>query len=476
MRSAFTIFFILFFIVGNSQKKFSEKQIDSVQNTIITTNAENANRIEAICTDLYYQSKELGYTKGQIAALLRKIAYKINIRNYNNVQEDLEEVVELCIKNKDYFHLTKAKAMEVTMLTQLDFTTKAEKLLNENFKLISKIEDVNKRRFMETYYYARYITLYNDNKDSLLYYSNKRLNTALKLPNTNKEKSLIIVSTAGYLCNYYANVNNKKRFEYYLSLQEKYINNIDNLFDLYNYHKRKAEFIHAYNKDKIGFLDSTLYHFKKAEYYAKLYKNPDFLEVLYPEIARVYEDKKELEKQKEYTQKFVKISDSIVESENKAINEIVFSRKEVTSPKNRNLQFNYFWILLAVFIFVLLGIIVFIVRKKNLKKESVANHFSKVDGLNFEALKNIALKENVVFYHRFLEFYPDFKRKLLSINPSLTQSEIEFCALIKVKLNNKEISTSKKISIRAVDSKKYRIRQKLFIPSGESLYDFLDKI
>ena len=199
MRSAFTIFFILIFIVGNSQKKFSEKQIDSVQNTIITTNAENANRIEAICTDLYYQSKELGYTKGQIAALLRKIAYKINIRNYNNVQEDLEEVVELCIKNKDYFHLTKAKAMEVNMLTQLDFTTKAEKLLNENFKLISKIEDVNKRRFMETYYYARYITLYNDNKDSLLYYSNKRLNTALKLPNTNKEKSLIIVSTIKHL-------------------------------------------------------------------------------------------------------------------------------------------------------------------------------------------------------------------------------------------------------------------------------------
>ena len=82
----------------------------------------------------------------------------------------------------------------------------------------------------------------------------------------------------------------------------------------------------------------------------------------------------------------------------------------------------------------------------------------------------------MIFYHRFLEVYPDFKRKLLSINPSLTQSEIEFCALVKVKLNNKEISTSKKISIRAVDSKKYRIRQKLFIPSGESLYDFLDKI
>ena len=90
MRSTCTIFFILIFIVGNSQKKFSEKQIDSVQNTIITTNAENANRIEAICTDLYYQSKELGYTKGQIAALLRKIAYKINISDLTN--DELSEL------------------------------------------------------------------------------------------------------------------------------------------------------------------------------------------------------------------------------------------------------------------------------------------------------------------------------------------------------------------------------------------------
>lgn len=473
MRGTFALFFILTFIVGNSQKKFSEKQIDSVQNTIVTTNVANTDRIEAICTDLYYQSKELGYVKGQIAALLRRIAYKINIRNYNNVQEDLDEVVELCNKNKDFFHLAKAKAMEVTMLTHLDFHTKAERLLNENFKLISKIEDINKRRFMETYYYARYITLYVDNKDSVFHYSNKRLNTALKLPKTDRDKPLIIVSTAGYLCNYYATINDGKRFEYYLKVQEKYIKNIDNLFDLYNYHKRKAEFIYEYNKNEKSFLDSSLYHFKKAEYYAKLYKNPDFLEVLYPEIANVYEDKKELEKQKEYTKKYVKISDSIVAQENNAINKIIFNKEKV----KEDTSFSYFYGL--VFAILALVCLVFSISKWlkwTKKKTQKSIVLSETVKLHAETLKKIALEENVVFYHNFEEIYPDFKRKLLRINPNFTQSEIEFCALIKIQLSNKEISLSQKMSVRAVDSKKYRIRQKLNLVSGTDLYSFLAEI
>ena len=45
MKKIFTFFLLFLFIIVFSQKQLTEKQIDSVQNTIITTNAENANRI-----------------------------------------------------------------------------------------------------------------------------------------------------------------------------------------------------------------------------------------------------------------------------------------------------------------------------------------------------------------------------------------------------------------------------------------------
>ena len=98
------------------------------------------------------------------------------------------------------------------MLVYEDKLDIAEKLLNENFKLIPKIKELNQRRFMETYYYARYITLYDD-KDSLFHYSQKRLAVALKLPNTDRDKPLIIVSTAGYLCKYYSDIQNNMEIQ-----------------------------------------------------------------------------------------------------------------------------------------------------------------------------------------------------------------------------------------------------------------------
>ena len=235
MKVFFSFFLGFVFVITFSQNHLTEREIDSLQSTIVTTNAKNSDKIESISTCLYQQSKEINYKKGQIVALLRRIAYRINTRNYKNVQEDLAEVEDLCKETEDYFHLTKAKAMEVSMLTQLDLFPKAEKLLNENFKLIPKIKELNQRRFMETYYYARYITLYDD-KDSLFHYSQKRLAVALKLPNTDRDKPLIIVSTAGYLCKYYSDIQNKEKFNYYLNVQGKYIKKIDNLFDLYNYH------------------------------------------------------------------------------------------------------------------------------------------------------------------------------------------------------------------------------------------------
>lgn len=121
---------------------------------------------------------------------------------------------------QDYFYLTKAKAMEASMLMHLQLNNEGKKNLDQNIKLIPKIKDRNKRLFMETYYYARYIQLYSENNDSLLHYSKKRLKSALALPDSDRDKPGVILSTAGYLTHYYNQEKNVKKAEYYLDVQK----------------------------------------------------------------------------------------------------------------------------------------------------------------------------------------------------------------------------------------------------------------
>ncbi len=91
-------------------------------------------------------------------------------------------------------------------------------------------------------------------------------------------------------------------------------------------------------------------------------------------------------------------------------------------------------------------------------------------------LLRLIYEDNTSFYIAFLEVYPDFSEKLLQINPALKFSDIEFCAYIKLNLQTKQIAQFKKISTRAVEGKKYRIRKKLNIPRDVNMYIWMSRI
>ncbi|WP_307450060.1 MULTISPECIES: helix-turn-helix transcriptional regulator [Chryseobacterium] len=80
------------------------------------------------------------------------------------------------------------------------------------------------------------------------------------------------------------------------------------------------------------------------------------------------------------------------------------------------------------------------------------------------------------FMFAFESVFPEFSEKLLKINPDLQQSEIEFCALLKLKLTTKEIAKYTFIETRTVQNKKYRLRKKLEIPQQTDIYHWIDSI
>ncbi len=69
-----------------------------------------------------------------------------------------------------------------------------------------------------------------------------------------------------------------------------------------------------------------------------------------------------------------------------------------------------------------------------------------------------------------------FDARLRELYPSLTKTEREVCALLRLNLSIKEIMTIRNSSLDAVKSTRYRIRKKLGLSQGEELEGFIQGI
>ncbi|SFU42597.1 hypothetical protein SAMN05216480_10390 [Pustulibacterium marinum] len=156
----------------------------------------------------------------------------------------------------------------------------------------------------------------------------------------------------------------------------------------------------------------------------------------------------------------------------KALKKIV---KEDTSKKNKSSQTLY--IILGISIVVLLSSITFILIKKR-KKLPVEPEETEQEKLanNYDSLIEMIKKDDPAFLSHFENIYPDFRNKLLELNPELTISEIKFCALLKLNIPTKQIAQYTFIETRTVQNKKHRIRKKLNIPKNTDTYNWFNEI
>lgn len=77
------------------------------------------------------------------------------------------------------------------------------------------------------------------------------------------------------------------------------------------------------------------------------------------------------------------------------------------------------------------------------------------------------------FQNNFDLIHKRFFRNLHEKYPELTANDMKICALLRLNLNTKDIANFTHLSIRGVESVRYRLRKKLGIPSEKSLTDFL---
>lgn len=112
-------------------------------------------------------------------------------------------------------------------------------------------------------------------------------------------------------------------------------------------------------------------------------------------------------------------------------------------------------------------------NKELMKQQMLINHLTED---NIKEIFNLAENNSPIFFEKLQIYFPHFIPSILEINPNLIHSELYFCGLMKLDFDTKKIAQCTNNSIRAVESKKYRIRKKLNISSEININSFILKL
>ena len=118
-------------------------------------------------------------------------------------------------------------------------------------------------------------------------------------------------------------------------------------------------------------------------------------------------------------------------------------------------------------------------------KKKIDKLLVKYEGTEFcEELKEIdsILSQDVspnkqweLFKLSFIEVHPNFFSNLKNKHPNLTNSELRFCAYLRIQLSSSQILEILNISKEGVRKTRYRIRKKLGLDKGDSLEDYISR-
>lgn len=387
----------------------------------------------------------------------------INIANTFSYLNKHEEAIKYLEIAKTELHKTENPLLYAKIYNQygksyslLGFYQQSNNSLNKAIYHLKKIPDQNQRE--KNLYFANVWKWYNFNKlgqtDSvkIIQFKNK---------NIFPENPLVYEKIASF---HIWTSNDLDSAEYYLQRAHQLVK-IDNLSEKAlifattgDFYMKKGD----YNKAAKRFLQSL-------SLYEKLnYKHNQ--RILYLRVAKAYKALGNTKVASEYFHSYSLINYSISNSDKKIVSmmmEKFAQEKENEEKKKRKKIYGLTGVIIIIFIILILCI-----RKAYLKKQKKKDIIIKEKSLETKQLKRqvntafdkvmeLARNNDPFFLVRFKEVYPEFYQKLILKCPDLTEHDIKFCAYLRLNLTNKEILKYENISLRTIESKKYRLKKKL---------------
>ncbi|KFF11283.1 hypothetical protein IW15_16150 [Chryseobacterium soli] len=190
----------------------------------------------------------------------------------------------------------------------------------------------------------------------------------------------------------------------------------------------------------------------------------------YKLIAEAYKGLNNLDKENEYLSKYSKLNDSL-QKETKAVVNTVIEKMLTEQEENEKRTHRNLYYIIFTIIFIS-AIVIYLIYKRYKTRQKLKDAVIDQKVLESEELKrkldnryeeliHLAIHSDPSFINRFKELYPEFYDNLTSKYQNLTLNDLKLCAFIKLNFSNKEIAEYDHISVRTVESKKYRLRKKL---------------
>lgn len=260
---------------------------------------------------------------------------------------------------------------------------------------------------------------------------------------------------------------------------EYYLNKASQMSGDFSHYQKSMTFLtfgklHTAKKDYQKALD---YYLKSLAISKQISRKSDIRNV-YKLISITYDSLDDIEKKNEYLQKYSNINDSIAESEREALRIPVDKIIHAENEKEKSERLKYFILISAVVataIIVVIALTRRYIKKQKQAEEIIIETMHETDELKsklneaFEELSKLAMTNDPFFLTRFKEVYPEFYETLTTKYPNLSANDIKFSAFLRLNLSTKTIAQYKNISIRTIESRKYRLRKKLDLPSDVDL-------
>ncbi|MCK9236152.1 MAG: hypothetical protein M0Q41_03085 [Bacteroidales bacterium] len=217
-----------------------------------------------------------------------------------------------------------------------------------------------------------------------------------------------------------------------------------------------------------GNYENAILYLLEAEK-VKGYKNHLNLLTLYDNIIQAYKRLDEREKLNEYHAKRDSLKLNVSESRNESLLSLL-EESGKDSISEHSIVLVFFLVLMAILMMVFIRKNKILTRQEKISQKYLEENPENERGENYSRLLEMLKINDQAFMAYFEKVYPTFIPKLLKLNPKIIQSDIEFCALLKLKIPTSDIARYKFITQKSVQNRKYLIRKKLNIPPDVDIY------
>jgi tetratricopeptide (TPR) repeat protein len=487
MQSKIIVF--LFFIFSHTLFSQNKEKVDSLLREFKTT-ADF--KIALSKADMALQiSRSINYKEGIIKSNISKIRLYFDHFDNSECFKIIDEVEPEILNLKNPVFISQLSSFKAQLYIRLNLKDSAKQELDKALLFANNITDNNSRHYEKGKVYLVFATLYDcetvkDQYAVVLKYLKMSYRELCLVKSGFHNEALVITCNA--LGSYYSHTNDFKSAKFYFNKAIAISRTL---------HCEKCG-AYAFNRIAKMFYnmndyDNAILNYEKSLKISKISENVGMIQENYMDLTLAYEKVKDDKKQKEALKQLKNIRDSI-----EYINKLSFETavKGITDDiklenSSNTDQFKRYIILGSILCLFLFYIILMYLKKYKSEKENRAklegflnekllliqslnsNKDSNKDTIEKEEeLKKVvhmAMTNDLLFFESFNELFPDFKVKLLKIDPFFRVNDLKLCYYLKLNFDTKEIARYTGDTVRSVESKKYRLRKKINISSKEDI-------